>query len=303
MNELDLIDWLRPRLPSREDVLLGAGDDCALLATAGLESLAVTTDTLLEGTHFRPADEPRRVGWKSIAVSLSDLAGMGCAPRWAVTGLGLRRGAPEGWAQGFAEGLIAGAEAAEVALVGGDYTTGTGPTSVTLTAIGSPFSGGPLRRDGARPGDVLVVTGALGGAAAGRHLDVALRLAESRALCATGAVRAMMDLSDGLALDLRRLCRASGVGAAVRAEDVPVHADARAASGGTPLGRALGDGEDFELLAAVRPDRWPAVRRAWDLPTPLTAIGEVTGEAEGLRLIDADGTPRPWPQGGYVHDG
>jgi thiamine-monophosphate kinase len=301
VNELDLIDWLRPRLPMRADVELGAGDDCALVRPDG-GPLAVTVDQLLEGVHFRPEDDPAAVGWKTLAVSLSDLAAMGCAPRWAVTALGMRRGAAEDWPRRFAEGLGMCAREYGVALVGGDYTVGDGPISVSLTAIGSPFNGGPARRDGARAGDVLAVTGALGGSIRGRHLRFAPRLAESRSLCAHGGVRAMMDLSDGLAADLPRFCRASGVGARVHAATLPVHPDVPQAGQADPAYlHAMQDGEDFELLVALAPGRIDALMAGWPHPTPLTVIGECAGAADELVLVDPEGNAGDWPGGGYVH--
>ncbi len=304
MNELALVDWLQKRIAGAPDVLLGPGDDCALVDPQGAGALAITTDTLLEGAHFRPDDDPRAVGEKALAASLSDLAAMGCRPRWCVAGVGCRRGAAADWAERFADGVLACAARHGIALVGGDVTLGDGPVSITVTAVGSPFPGGPVRRAGARAGDVLAVTGRLGGSLAGRHLSFTPRLRESEHLCAAGAVHAMMDLSDGLALDLRRLCRASGVGAVVEAAALPVHDDARtAADGRSPALHALTDGEDFELLCAVAADRWTELAAGWPFAeVPFTAVGRCVPVAEGLALMGADGSRTDWPEGGYVHD-
>ncbi len=304
MDELELVDWLCERLAGAgPDVVQGPGDDCALLDMQGV-TLAATTDALLEGVHFRAEDPAQDVGWKAVACGLSDLAGMGCAPRWGLCAVGLRRGGDGDWARGLAEGMAACARKHGLALVGGDVTAGDGPASVTVTALGRPLPGGPVRRSGAQPGDIVAVTGALGGSGAGRHLSFAPRLAESERLCASEAVTAMMDLSDGLALDLKRLTRASQVGARVEAGRVPVHPDAEAlaAREGTDARmHALTDGEDFELLLTVRAQAWDALASRWSLSTPLVRIGRCTEADRGLVLVDETGQAGDWPGGGYVH--
>ena len=302
VDELAMVEWLRTTLPQGSGVILGPGDDCALLDVSGARELAVTTDTLLEGTHFLATDDAELVGWKTAAVSVSDLAAMGCRPQWAVTGAGLRRGTDEAWLRGFVAGLSRCARLFGMGLVGGDITSWDHPASFTLTAFGSPWPGGPVRRSGARPGDILAVTGSLGGSFPDRHLCFLPRVEESRRLCASGAVTAMMDLSDGLALDLRRLCAMSGVGVTVDAAHLPVSTEARDQAKGDPeamLRKALCDGEDFELVFAVRPDAWDALATAWDHATPITRIGVFTsGRSRTLRCGDGD---RPLPEGGYVH--
>lgn len=303
-DELALIRWLRQRIAPADDVVLGPGDDCALLQTAaGL--VAATTDTLLQGTHFSETDTGAAVGWKAVAASLSDLAAMGCRARWILVGLGLRRGVDPAWTQAFAEGLCHCCEVFHASLVGGDITTGEGPTSIAVTALGTPHPGGPIRRSAARPGDLLVVTGQLGGSLLGRHLSFTPRLAEAQALCASGAVHAMLDLSDGLALDLRRLCQESGVGACLEETAIPCSAAARQAaarSGRDVLEHALGDGEDFELLCAVEPSRWGALQTAWTAElAPLTILGKITGEPNVLTLCQKNGVRAPVPALGFVH--
>ncbi|MBN1256374.1 MAG: thiamine-monophosphate kinase [Planctomycetes bacterium] len=307
MNELDLIAWLRQRLRMRPDVIAGPGDDCAILNTSDCALLAATTDSLLEGKHFTASDDPRAVGYKTVAVSLSDLAAMGCSPRWALAGLGLRRGAGEDWVKGFAEGLIGCAEEYGLSLVGGDFTSSDAPTSITLTALGAPFPGGPIYRSGAQAGDLLIVTGSLGGSLSGRHLGFIPRLQESEFLCKNygGHLHAMIDLSDGLALDLRRVCAESGVGAQVEADSIPVSKEAQelaTTDNLSPLAHALSDGEDFELLCALAPESWESLAASWPFTAKLTKLGFFTPASDGLLLVKSSGETCPLPEGGFIHD-
>jgi thiamine-monophosphate kinase len=307
MGEAALLEWLRRQAAPRDpSVAVGSSaDDCAHLVLDG-RWLAASVDTFLEGTHFTADAPPEAVGWKAMAASLSDLAASACRARWALAGAGLRRGAGESWARGLAQGLLAAARRYGVDLVGGDTTTGEGPASVTVTVLGEPLAERPLLRSGGRPGDVLVVTGRLGGSLLGRHLAPEPRLAEIARLCAldAAALRAGMDLSDGLALDLSRLIRESGCGAELDADAVPLADAARRMAetdGKSPLAHALADGEDFELLLAVAPEAWPRLAAAYaEEPglAPLTAVGRLV--PEGLWLKDASGR-RPLAPDGYEH--
>ncbi len=308
MTEEQLLSWLRTRLHTRDArVRIGAGpDDCAILDVAPAAPLAVSTDLLLEGTHVAADVPPHRMGWKAMAAALSDLAASGCRPRWALAGVALRRGAGESWAEDLAEGLIGCAEQYGVELVGGDITATDGPAAVCVTVLGVPLPGGPVRRDGAQPGDVLLVTGALGGSSVGRHLEPVPRLSEVAALLGLARVHACMDISDGLALDLSRMMRESHTGAVLKAEQIPIHAEAlelARVSGRTPLVHALEDGEDFELLLAMAPEDWASVRPHWPpegFDTPLTLVGEVLA-GEGLSVEDAAGERRTLSPRGYEH--
>ncbi len=309
MSELEFIAALRDLFRSGSpDVLVGAGyDDCALVRAPGGELLCLTTDTLLEGTHFRAQDAPEAIGWKAVAVNLSDLAAAGCRPLWGLVGVGLRRGMGEAWSLALATGMQACAAAYGLSLVGGDTTSGEGPTSLTITVVGTPLGGAALRRSGAQPGDLLLVTGALGGSLPARHLRPFPRLSEIRAIRELVRPTAAMDLSDGLALDLSRLAAESRVGAVLDAERIPLHPDALALAtltGRDPLEHALGDGEDFELLFTLPPTEAEKLLAAWPpagLETPLRIIGETTSEPE-LRLRAADGQLSPLPRLGYTHE-
>ncbi|MCB9665615.1 MAG: thiamine-phosphate kinase [Alphaproteobacteria bacterium] len=278
--------------------VVDAGDDAAVLS----DGTAVTVDTLVEGVHWDDRLAPEDVGFKALAVSVSDLAAMGVPPRWAVLSLALPAvDAP--WVEAFAEGLADACDRWGVRLVGGDTVRTAGPRVVTLTLAGRAGPP-PLRRAGARPGDTVWVTGTLGLAGLGWRADrpppealAALRrpeppLAFALELAADGLATAAMDLSDGLARDLPRLCAASGVGAVVRPEALPGHPDL----GPDALAHQTRGGEDYQLLFTADPAHRAALlalARAHDLR--LTAIGHVT-EAHGARLEGRD-----WPPTAFAH--
>jgi thiamine-monophosphate kinase len=312
MNELGLVSWIVKRSASRpaRGVRVGPGDDCAVLSGSGDDDIHVTIDEVVEGTHFRlsgagvgPKATGRDVGYKALATSVSDLAAMGARPRWAIAAAALRRGDAGGLGKAIYEGLCQAARDTGCPLVGGNIAETRGARSVSVAAFGVTPRGTGLLRSTARAGDLLYVTGDLGGSILGRHLRPTPRLREGEFLRAIGGVSAMMDVSDGLALDLGRLCDASRVGALVVAERLPVsRAAAKRArrTGATALEHALSDGEDYELLFAVSPRRAPAIERRWRFATRLTCIGEVCPRRQGLR-IEAGGTARPLARSGFTH--
>lgn len=308
MSETELIDWLRSRLA--KDLppgTIGVGpDDCAHVPVANFERLAITTDTIHEGTHFT-ADTPAfDIGWKAAAVNISDLAASGCRPCWATVAACIRKGAGDPFARQLAEGLVQCAEAYDMRIIGGDTTSGDCCTTITVTAIGAPIANQPLLRSTAKAGDILVVTGALGGSSLGRHLHPTPRLHEVTKILKLAAPHAALDISDGLALDLHRLARESKVGARLDAAAIPVSPDAATlakSSGRTPLSHALRDGEDFELLFTLSPDDWPRLSDTWTDNTdlaPLTAIGTITSGPE-IVIVSPDGVVSPLPAEGYSH--
>lgn len=274
-------------------VRLGIGDDAALLDVPAGETLAVTSDTLVAGRHFPDDATPFDIGWKALAVNLSDLAAMGAQPLGVTLALTLPE-ADDAWLADFARGFFALAEREGVPLIGGDTTRG--PLSLTVTALGSVPPALALRRDGAQPGDLLCVSGTVGDAGLG--LAVALghetgaeadalqrlhrpepRLALGLAL--RGLATAALDVSDGLAQDLGHLLTASGQrGARLALEALPLSSALRARPWRQAVDWALTAGDDYELLFTV-----PAARRAdlAALPTPVTVMGEILAEA-GLHV-------------------
>ena len=327
MAEFDLIERIRARAIARDGVLLGIGDDAALLQVPAGHELAVTADTLNAGVHF-PADAaPADIGWKALAVNLSDLASMGARPAWCTLSLSLP-GDDTAWLDAFLDGFLELADAHAVALVGGDTTRG--PLSIAVTAMGWVEAGAALRRDGARPGDDVWVTGTLGDAAAalvlGGYVPIPLdgvampvveagnaaalrarlarpapRVAVGRALA--GLAHACVDVSDGLLADLGHICRRSGVGAEIELARLPASPALRAAYADDELRAALqaAGGDDYELCFSASTAAREAVARALEQAgTTGTRIGRIT-DGDGVRALAADGSPwRPF-RGGYVH--
>jgi thiamine-monophosphate kinase len=311
MDELGFVDWIVGRsgsMPPR--VKVGPGDDCAVLGGTGSEDIVFTIDEVVEGTHFRlggkgpgPSARGRDVGYKGLAASASDLAAMGGEPVGAVAAAALRKGQAARLGKAIHKGLVEAARDSGCPLVGGNVTETKGPVTLTVACIGRVPKGGAFLRSGARPGDVLFVTGELGGSILGRHLRPEPRFAEARRARKLRGVRAMMDITDGLALDLSRLARESGVGAELDAEAVPVSAAAKRLARKTrktPLAHALSDGEDYELLIGVDPRRADAFERGWGLPTRLSRIGVCLPRKRGL-LIGSAGRARRLAAEGFRH--
>lgn len=273
--------------------LLGVGDDAALLQPAAGRELAVSTDLLLEGRHFAAGAAPRALGHKALAVNLSDMAAMGAAPRWATLALALPS-ADEAWLAAFAEGFYALAARFGVDLVGGDTTRG--PLTLCVTVLGELPAGTALRRDGARPGDEVWVSGALGGAAyALEHpadAAAAKRLHEPEPRVALGErlrglASAAIDVSDGFAQDLGHILERSAAGAVVRYADLPKFAIADPV-----LERrcVLAGGDDYELLFTAPPAARAAIGRlAAPLGLALSCVGSIRAGAPRLQLLDAQG--------------
>ncbi len=316
MRELEFHQWLQTRSASRRGVLRDIGDDCAVIppgARSG-SSLLLTTDTIVGGIDFHcPAMGSRRntvanlspaqVGRKALAISLSDVAAMGCLPACAVVSLALPKQTPMSVVKALYRGIEGVAAIFRTAVVGGDYSDTPGPAVITTSVLGFTDGAPPVTRAGARPDDILFVTGALGGSILRKHWAFTPRIAEGSILRTEFKATAMMDISDGLALDLWRLARMSRVGATIAEQSVPVSLDARRLanrSGRTPLDHALHDGEDFELLFTLRPTMAARLVRRGGLGTSVTAIGRIE-RAPGLRIRSTTGDIRPLEPSGYVH--
>ncbi len=310
MDEFQLIQrYFASLTPSTADVHIGIGDDAALLAVAVGQELAVTTDTLVAGRHYPVDTAPYDVGWKSLAVNLSDLAAMGARPRWFTLALTLEL-ADEAWVAEFARGLRDLAARHAVALVGGDTTRG--PQSITITAMGEVPHAQALRRTGARPGDVVCVTGTLGDAALALALEPGRAPASLRerldrpqprvtaGLRLRGLATAAIDLSDGLAGDLGHVLRVSGGGARIDAALLPASPDflGNLRPGDSRLALQAQGGDDYELCICLPLAALEGARASLDVP--LTAIGRITAEP-GLRFVDASGATITVPPHGYRH--
>ncbi|MBI4617598.1 MAG: thiamine-monophosphate kinase [Planctomycetes bacterium] len=306
-----LLEWLARRAgasAAAPELQIGIGDDAAVLALAG--RWVATTDAVVEGVDFvRPGASWRDVGYKAMAVNLSDVAAMGCRPRFALDVLALGPGASEEDAREIVLGIEEAAAPFGVVLAGGDISASPGPTMVVVVLLGEDVCGRTLTRSGASSGDEIWATGAFGGSILSRHLRPAPRVDFALALNRRAPVTAAIDVSDGLAKDLSRLAAASRVGARIEEALVPVHPDAlalAARTGKTPLEHALGDGEDFELLFVVRPGfEELVVQIGRETSTPVRRIGLATdtaGTGAGLSIVCMDGNVEPLSPAGYSHD-
>ena len=310
-------------------VTVGIGDDAAVVDT-GRHDTVLTTDMLVEGVHFdRDSASAHDIGHKALTVNVSDVAAMGGSPRFGLVSIGIPPDAETSWVMELYGGIREAAGEYGMAVIGGD-TNRAGKIVLSVTVVGVIARNHAVTRSGARPGDRLAVTGSLGAAAGGlrlaqsdphhvrealasdwgrrlvqAHLRPQARVGEAETLASAGAT-AMIDLSDGLALDLSRLCAESGVGATLVLADIPV-ADgledlAKTFDGKLdPLELALHGGEDYELLAALPADavQEAAERIAEHFGTGLSVIGTVT--EEGLRAVGEDGTERPLEPKGWDH--
>jgi len=302
MAEFEYIRWLRGQMPSDPRVATGVGDDCAVLAGAGGDDWLVTTDMLLDNVHFVLENtDPRRIGRKAMSVNLSDIAAMAGRPVAAVVAVGLPSSAPESLARELFLGLKERADEFQTVIIGGDTNSWNGPLTLSVTLLGQKGPAGAILRSGARPGDWLFVTGSLGGSILGKHLDFTPRLREGLLLAKQTSLRAMIDISDGLAADANHIAEESGCGILLHAENVPIAPTAfQMNDDKSPLEHALSDGEDFELLFAVPADEGKRLLALQPLPgITLHHVGECVADA-GLWLREA-GQRRPLPPTGYVH--
>ncbi|SFN37576.1 thiamine-monophosphate kinase [Izhakiella capsodis] len=303
---------------SRRDVEKGIGDDCALLHVPEKQTLAISTDTLVEGIHFLPDIHPADLGYKALAANLSDLAAMGADPAWLTLALTLPK-VDELWLQSFSDSLFELMDYYGVQLIGGDTTRG--PLSLTLGIHGLIPTGKALKRSGARPGDWIFVTGTLGDSAAGlallqhqhccnesvsrdalikRHLRPIPRILQGQAL--RGLASAAIDVSDGLLADLDHILKASDCGASLNLDALPLSAAMQAHfSREQQISWALNGGEDYELCFTVPEINHGALDVALShTGVPYTCIGQIKAAAEGVALL-CDGQPVSSGKKGFDH--
>lgn len=309
--ERDFVDWLTAGLSHDARLEVPVGDDAAVLRPPAMRRTVVTTDMLTEGVDFLLGSgvgraTPRQVGRKAVAVNASDLAAMAARPEAIVVSVALPRSEGATIGRGLFDGVRERADELGFCLAGGDTNAWDGPLVVSVTAIGSIAPGRAWRRDGCRCGDVLVVTGRLGGSILERHLDPQPRLAEAEAIAMIADVHAAIDVSDGLSLDVERLVVASGMGALIDPASIPIHDDAERAArvipdGRSPLDRALGDGEDFELVMAMPAADARRLLKRPPVAVPLTVIGEVIADRGLWVTSSVDGSLQPLQPRGYLH--
>jgi thiamine-monophosphate kinase len=308
MNEFELIARLAKKLATNETVVTGAGDDCAVLDLGVPEKLILfKTDAVVEGIHFTRETPPEKVGRKALARCLSDIAAMAGTPTAALVTIALPKSFDAEFVAKIYDGMNALAKEHDVAICGGETTTNPERILISIALLGTVPRGKQILRSGAKVGDAIFVTGELGGSLAGRHLDFEPRLAEARWLAAHFQVHAMLDLSDGLAGDLRHILNASGVGAELLKTALPVSHAAKLRAKAGDLAKpaaiaALTDGEDFELLFTVPSRDAVKLLDAWNGKFPnlkLSCVGRIVA-GDGILLRDQHGA-RPFHAGGYAH--
>src|SRR6266481_4450434 len=308
MNEFELIQRLTRSLPTNKSVVVGPGDDCAVL-DFGLPDrlLLFKTDAIVEGIHFPTDTAPEKIGHKALGRCLSDIAAMAGTPSAALVTLALPRNFEPEFVEAIYSGMSALARRYDVAIVGGETTTNPERMLISVALLGSVSRGKSVLRSGAEVGDAIFVSGELGGSLAGKHLEFEPRLAEARWLTQNFSIHAMLDVSDGLAGDLRHILKASRVGAQLHSTSIPISREARRtakaeSSTKTPLLAALTDGEDFELLFTVASKDAVTLLDAWKAQFPkveLSCIGKITA-GEGITIRDKEGV-RPLTAHGYEH--
>ena len=305
IGENGLLRGLLPRLPQRPDTLVGPGDDCAVVRVHGSpDDWLFTTDPVIERRHFLPSTPARLVGRKAIARAVSDIAAMGGTPLWILIDLVAPAATPLARIRGLYDGLIAAAKQWNLGILGGDTAEGD-TLELHITGVGRIPRNSAVLRSGARAGDLVYVTGTLGGAylpGSRHHLLFEPRLEAGRVLAAKKFATAMMDLSDGLAADLPRLLDASQRGVRLEATAIPLSRAARKTP--HPLRHALGDGEDFELLFTVAPRNRARFEAAWkrNFPKlPASCIGAILANPKQRLILLPDGSSAPFHPGGYQH--
>jgi len=318
VGENRIVARFRQMAGAGEGVVVGPGDDTAVLSIPGDRLALFACDMMVEGIHFRQAwATPEQIGWKAMAQNLSDIAAMGGEPGFAVASVAAPGGTDERVVEGIARGLNEAARRYGSTVVGGDLVGSPGPLVVDVAVLGWVEAALVLRREGARPGDVVLVTGTLGASAAGlaacqgglregedeavararrAHHQPEPRVPEGRAIAATRRATAMMDVSDGLSEDLPRLCGESGVGARVFADRIPVDAACRAVAvrlGLDALELASSGGEDYELLLTCPESAVEALAAAVSAhrDTSVSVIGEIVARP-GVVLVDTQGRER-----------
>jgi thiamine-monophosphate kinase len=317
LGEFELIqDYFTDLAAPRDDVVLGVGDDCALVRVPEGMQLALTIDTLVEGVHFFPDVDPEALGHKALAVNLSDLAAIGANPAWVTLALTLPR-AEASWLAAFSRGFAKLAKRFGLQLIGGDTTRG--PLTITVQAHGWLPAGQALRRCGARVGDLIYVTGTLGDAGlalrqclAGRSrqaVESAMRVRLERpeprievGLALRQLASAAIDISDGLIADLGHILQASGCGARIRLDRIPLSGSvASAVASGAGWQLPLSGGDDYELCFTLPPAHQQSVARLSErLELPMTHIGWIEASS-GLRCVQGDGTLWQPDRPGYEH--
>lgn len=292
LSESDLIKRIAGKIKTDTSVVCGIGDDTAVLRYTKGKYLLFTTDMLIEDVDFTQEAQPREIGHKALACSLSDIAAMGGSPTHALVSIGIPKQNPARFIDGFYEGMLRLARKFKVNIAGGDLSA-SGKVIIDVSMIGEVDSKKVALRKGAMPGDIIFVSGPLGGSLYGRHLRFTPRIKEAQYLVNNYTLHAMLDISDGLSIDLGRLCAASKAGAVIYENLIPVSSDAKSQD------EALTMGEDFELLFAMPVNE--ARRLIKNRGGIFKAIGEMRERKYGIWLITKESEEKPLELRGYQH--
>ena len=304
--EQSFLAYLRGRCRSLPQVELGIGDDAAVLSKSAHQSV-ICTDQIVDGVDFLSAEHSLAdVGYKSLAINLSDIAAMGAIPTCALVTLTLPAANATRIAGDVYEGILEAAAEFQVAIAGGDLSTygksqTAAPLAINVTLVGSLPNGPAWQRSGAQEGDAVLLSGAVGGSIRGRHLRPIPRIELATQLRKHCDVHSAIDVSDGFSLDLDRLCASSGVGVEIDVDAIPIHEDANhlsETSGRTPFQHAWSDGEDFELIITMSESDYNSIATL-ELAAPLTKVGNIVGRT-GIWKRDGSKFERLSPQG-YLH--
>jgi thiamine-monophosphate kinase len=288
-EDLLLAQLFRDFRPHRE-VIVGPGDDCAVLSAPGKgEYLLLKSDCVVEGVHFRPNENARAVGWKAMMRTLSDFAAMSGVPRHALVTLVISSARESSWVKRLYSGLQAAADRFDVSLAGGETSATRGPLVLVVSAAGVVEKKRCVLRSGGKAGDALFVTGKLGGSGKGRHLRFIPRIEEARWLTRNFEIHAMMDVSDGLGADLPRLAKASRLAFEIDQPRIPRNR-------GCTIADAMNDGEDYELLFAISPNDAARLEKKWKTKFPRLALTRIGALKHQTSRVGPEKTFH-----GYVH--
>ena len=305
MDEFSFIKWIKSnQKKDKKNIVIGIGDDCASIRIHGDKMFLVTTDMLVEGTHFDlKKNTPGEIGRKSIACSISDIAAMGCLAKYAVVSICFPKETKTKFARELYLGIQKMADAFNIKIVGGDIVSSKKTVVVNVTMYGKNEGLKPITRSGAMVDDVIMITGALGGSILGKHIMFKPRLKEGLLLNKKFSINSMIDISDGLAADLGHILEESGVGAVLYEDKVPISADAvklARKTGLSALHHALHDGEDYELLFTLSDKESKKLLASRSFPARLSKIGHIN-KSKGIKIQDTVGKLKRIKSIGYNH--
>ena len=293
IGEVGLIKRWSRKIRLDSSVVKGSGDDTAVIRWTKGKYLLYTCDMLVENVHFRLAGtRPERIGRKALARNISDIAAMGGVPRYAVVSMGMSPNLSVSIADGLVKGIFDLAKRFKINIVGGDVAK-SDRIIIDISLLGEVEKKNVVLRSGAKEGDLIFVTGSVGGSRKGKHLDFTPRLEEARALTKNFRINSMIDVSDGLLLDLWRILDASKAGGRIYEKLVPL------SKNGGSFAKCVSEGEDFELLFTMSPREALKAART-KLKTPVSLIGQVIDKKNGLRLIDKFGKEKPVSAKGFL---